>query len=110
MSYKDKVAGAESTESSDELKIDGEFDRVYKSVPGPVIIKDSGKEIFTVEKRGLEDVVVWNPSTGASKLADFGPADGYKNMICVEAGSVSAWQTLEPGATWEGSVLAKAHL
>jgi len=108
--YKDKVAGAESTESSDELKIEGEVDRVYKSVPGAVIIKDSGKEIFTVEKRGLDDIVVWNPSTGASKMADFSPADGYKNMICVEAGSVAEWHTLEPGATWEGSVLAKANL
>ncbi len=35
-------------------------------------------------------------------MADFGPADGYKRMLCVEIGSVSGWNTLEAGDTWEG--------
>ena len=35
-------------------------------------------------------------------MADFGPEDGYKKMVCVETGSVAAWNTLEAGDTWEG--------
>lgn len=30
--------------------------------------------------------------------------------VCVEAGSVAEWQTLKPGETWEGGVVAKAHI
>jgi glucose-6-phosphate 1-epimerase len=47
-------------------------------------------------------VVVWNPWTDASSISDFAPVDGYKNMICVEAGAVNGWQKLEAGETWEG--------
>jgi len=48
-------------------------------------------------------VVVWNPWVEKAKgMADFGPEDGYKKMVCVETGSVAAWNTLEAGDTWEG--------
>jgi len=51
----------------------------------------------------MNDVVVWNPwEKKAGSMADFGPADGYKRMLCVEIGSVSGWNTLEAGDTWEG--------
>lgn len=43
-------------------------------------------------------------------MADFGPDDAYKNMICVEAGSVSDWQTLEAGEAWEGGQSIQARL
>jgi glucose-6-phosphate 1-epimerase len=51
----------------------------------------------------LPDAVVWNPWTEKAKgMADFGPDDAYQRMICVEAGAVSNWQTLEAGDSWEG--------
>lgn len=60
---------------------------------------------------GLDDVVVWNPWTEKAKsMADFGPADGWKNMVCVEAGSVSQWSKLEGGDTWEGGQRIRALL
>jgi glucose-6-phosphate 1-epimerase len=43
-------------------------------------------------------------------MADFGPDEAYKNMICVEAGSVSGWQTLEAGEAWEGAQSIKSRL
>jgi len=111
ISYKDKTKGlAEATQETEELKVDSETDRVYANVPGDVIINVGGKPKFTVSRNGLDDFVVWNPWEGGSKMSDFGPADGYKNMICVEAGAVSKFQSLEAGATWEGGVIAKAHL
>jgi glucose-6-phosphate 1-epimerase len=50
----------------------------------------------------LNEVVVWNPWVDAKSMGDFAPADGYKQMICVEAGAVKGWQKLEAGETWEG--------
>jgi len=35
-------------------------------------------------------------------MADFAPAEGYKEMICVEAGAVNGWIKLDKGETWEG--------
>ncbi|KAI5808578.1 galactose mutarotase-like domain-containing protein [Peziza echinospora] len=103
-SYKDKVlAGATSTETSSALTITGETDRVYTRVPGPVTVQDGSKPIYSIERSNLEDIVVWNPwKEGAEKIKDFGPAEGYRNMVCVEAGSVARFQTLEAGSVWEG--------
>lgn len=81
LTYKDKTQGGKDvTETSDDITISKETDRAYKSVPGSVVVKDNGKPIFTVDKQGLEDIVVWNPYDTASKMSDFGPADGYKQM------------------------------
>lgn len=61
------------------------------------------KELFSITREMLTDVVVWNPWIEKAKsMPDFGPDDAYKKMICVEAGAVSSWQTLEPGDSWEG--------
>lgn len=43
-------------------------------------------------------------------MSDFGPDEGYKNMICVEAGSVSGWQTIEPSDAWECGQIIYAKL
>lgn len=51
----------------------------------------------------MNEVVVWNPwEDGVQVIGDFAPKDGYKEMICVEAGAVKGWQKLEAGETWEG--------
>ncbi|CCX09637.1 galactose mutarotase-like domain-containing protein [Pyronema domesticum] len=105
VSYKDKVeGGAEATEERDELTVASEVDRVYANVPGTVVVKEGDRTLYTVERQNLEDVVVWNPWTGAAKIGDFSPDDGYMNMLCVEAGAVSSWHKLMPGDSWEGGV------
>ena len=43
-------------------------------------------------------------------MSDFGPEDGWKKMVCVEAGSVEKFSRLEGGETWEGQQIVKAHL
>ena len=81
VTFKDKVQqGAEATEERDELNVASEVDRVYADVPGTVTIKQGAETLFTVERQGVKDVVVWNPWEGSSSITDFGPADGYKNM------------------------------
>lgn len=56
----------------------------------------------------LNEMVVWNPWTGAKNMGDFWPAEGYKEMICVEAGAVKGWVRLDVGETWEGGQVISA--
>jgi glucose-6-phosphate 1-epimerase len=70
----------------------------------PVDVVDAGKVIFRVIRENLNQVVVWNPWTDKTQgMSDFTPKDGYKNMVCVEAGSVGGWQKLDKGDTFEGA-------
>ncbi|PGH12469.1 hypothetical protein AJ79_04213 [Helicocarpus griseus UAMH5409] len=115
--YVDKVLNASThTESSPALEITQETDRVYQSLDPkvPIVIAnadDNNSPIFSVSRESLNDVVVWNPWIEKAKgMADFGPDVGYKNMICVEAGSVIGWQTLEAGDSWEGGQTVKSRL
>lgn len=67
-------------------------------------VVEGGKKTFSVVRDNLNDLVVWNPWTEkAAGMGDFAPKDGWKNMICVEAGSVRGWQTLEAGDAFEGA-------
>jgi glucose-6-phosphate 1-epimerase len=55
--------------------------------------------------------LVWNPWIEKAKgMGDFEPKDGYKNMLCVEAGSVKEWIKLDAGEGWEGGQIVKALL
>ncbi|KAF3915899.1 hypothetical protein AA313_de0203891 [Arthrobotrys entomopaga] len=111
LTYRDKTLGNSThSEKEDTIKITGQTDRVYMDAPDEVVVQDDGKPIFTVTKTGLKDVVVWNPYDSTEKIGDWEPKEGYKNMVCIEAGSVAAFQTLEAGAAWEGGVVHKAHL
>lgn len=106
ITYNDKVASSKQEETADAIKITSETDRVYAKVPEEketVIEGADGTALYTVKRVNLEDVVVWNPhSSGAEKIGDFEPKSAWKNMVCVEAGSVGEWHTLEGGSVWEG--------
>jgi len=71
----------------------------------PITVSEKGEGAggYEVTRDMLPDVVVWNPWIEKAKgMADFGPEEAYKNMVCVEAGSVGAWNSLEAGDAWEG--------
>lgn len=100
---------------SPALAITEETDRVYQGLDPakPIIVSSASDDqpLFSITREALTDVVVWNPWIEKAKgMADFGPDEAYKNMICVEAGSVSAWQTLEAGDSWEGGQSIKSRL
>ena len=64
---------------------------------------------YRLERDMLPDVVVWNPWEGKAKsMADLGPDDAWHRFLCVEAGSVSRWNTLDAGDSWEGSQRIRA--
>ena len=108
--YIDKVNDKKATPATNNLiNFTGETDRVY-SVPRPattsltpITIAENKQPRFEILRDEVDDVVVWNPwDNKAGSMADFGPADGWKKMVCVEVGSVSKWNSLEAGDTWEG--------
>ncbi len=107
-SYIDKVNPSPAklvSSKSDALTITTTTDRIFTPVNGPsapVIVKEGGKSKLRIVRDNLSEVVVWNPWTGCTNIADFGPDDRYKNMVCVEPGSVAGWAVLEAGETWEG--------
>lgn len=69
----------------------------------PITVSEKGAGGFELTRDMLPDVVVWNPWIEKAKgMADFGPEEGYKHMVAVEAGSVSVWNSLEAGDAWEG--------
>jgi len=112
-SYIDKTTSPISTATSDTepVVITSTTDRVYTPADGPnapVAINEDGKKKFTIVRDNLNQVVVWNPFEGAASIGDFSPKDGYKEMICVEAGAVKGWIELGPRETWEGSQIITA--
>ena len=111
--YIDKVLDkAEHDSTSNELRFEGEVDRVYKSFKQnttSILVDD--KPRLDVIRDNLQDTVVWNPwKEKAQAIGDFDPKDGYKNMVCVEAGAVDGWIALEAQDGWEGGQLLKSHL
>jgi len=108
LQFMDKVQST-VTESDNLFTISGTVDRTYIKAPHSIILEDDKQVRFYIEKSNLEDVVVWNPwSSGSAEIADFEPKDGWKNMLCVETGSVAAWQTVEPDSVWEGGQIITA--
>ncbi|KAM4058044.1 aldose 1-epimerase domain-containing protein [Hirsutella rhossiliensis] len=107
-SYVDKVDGAKAkTEASAPVTFSGEADRVYTPAKGPghpVIVSDDGQPRFRIVRDNLDQVVIWNPwADKAEGMSDFVPKSGYKNMVCVEAGSVKGWQKLDKSDTFEAA-------
>ena len=107
--YLDKVSVGDKTASGKPITISEETDRVYRQAQETLTVSEKGETRFQITRDMLHDVVVWNPwKQKANTMSDFGPEDGYKQMICVEAGYVKQWLTLEPGDTWEGGQRIKA--
>ncbi|KAF2837418.1 galactose mutarotase-like protein [Patellaria atrata CBS 101060] len=110
-SYVDKVLDArESTESNSDLRITGETDRVYKSLAqDTTTVVENGSPRFDVVRKNFRDTVIWNPWTEKAKgMGDFEPKTGWREMLCVEVGSVAEWVRVEEGESWEAGQTIKS--
>lgn len=90
-------------EKSPMVNFTEEFDRIYKNVhPNKVLqIVKFGKVQQNIKRNNLPDTVVWNPWIEKSaSMADFEPKKGYLNMLCIEAGKVTEYVTLNPSEKW----------
>lgn len=110
--YLDKVTGGgppkETAATQTAIEFSRETDRIYVNTTKPITVVCDGTPTYEINREGLADAVVWNPWTEKAKgMADFGPDDGWKRMVCVEAGAVGQWLKLEGGDTWEGGQILR---
>ncbi|KIW04467.1 uncharacterized protein PV09_04727 [Verruconis gallopava] len=111
--YTDKVLNAtQHQQTTPTVSVTGEIDRVYHNLKqSTTSVLAAGKPRFDVIRDNMNDTVVWNPWIEKAKgMGDFEPKDGYKKMICIEAGAVSEWTKLDAGEGWEGGQVIKALL
>jgi D-hexose-6-phosphate mutarotase len=84
------------------VTISQEVDRIYKKVQDHLLLEIGDGSCIIIEKNNLRDTVVWNPwIEKAQNINDF-VNDEYKNMVCIEPGSVAEWVKLAGGQTWAG--------
>ncbi|KAL8620722.1 hypothetical protein ACOMHN_067285 [Nucella lapillus] len=100
--YVDKVRDSgEFVEDREAVTLDGNYDRVYQNSPSTVSIQCDQKPCVQITTSNLTDTVVWNPWQHKAKdMADFDD-DGWRYMLCVEAGRVTSPFVLAGGATME---------
>lgn len=86
-----------------ELRFVGEFDRVYFAAPRGYELHDGPETLVIEQDMDWAHTVVWNP--GADKCASLAdmPAEGWQQMLCVEAAQVYEPIQIEAGDFWQGA-------
>lgn len=96
---------ATRTQSEHDLHIVGNVDRVYAAPTQALSLYRGGatrQRLQISQSKSLSEVVVWNPGPDlCAQLSDM-PADGFQNMLCVEAACINQPITVVPGAQWSG--------
>jgi glucose-6-phosphate 1-epimerase len=98
--YADKLRdGARSTQDG-PLQVAAPMDRVYLDHQGPAVLHDAGNgRRIRVTKAGSASTIVWNPGPAGARDCEDMPDDGYRTMVCVEAGNaLDKAYTLPAGA------------
>ncbi|PVV00064.1 hypothetical protein BB559_000135 [Furculomyces boomerangus] len=121
LKYNDKVTKQENlVEDREAVTVSKSEDRIYYNAPETVIVDLGSNERISIEKKNFNDIgkydtsvlftitwfiiVFWNPWEELSKgMSDFGDEE-YKEMVCVEAGTVGEPISLEPGYEWKGEM------
>ena len=85
-----------------QLVFMGETDSVYEEVATPLTVSFPGAALQVSQSASLPDTVVWNPGPIRGATLDDLPADGYRNMLCVEAARINQPVSLAPGESWSG--------
>ena len=83
--YRDAAKGnVVVRDTGTHIAVEGEMDRVYRRVKRPQLLQ-AGNLSLAIQGQGFPDVVVWIPWVDiCATLADM-PADGWRQMLCVEA-------------------------
>ena len=79
------------------IRFQGETDRVYQKVAGPIRLIDRERTI-TLTNEGSSSTVVWNPWIDkCARMSGMNP-DSYETMLCIEsANAMEDERTLQPG-------------
>lgn len=104
--YFDSIKQADALQRMD-LLLTGEkgvldLDRIYFGVKErPLLVAEDRRQVV-ITQQGFDDAVVWNPGPErCDRLADM-PADGWSEMLCVEAATIGVPVQLQPGESWVG--------
>lgn len=98
--YYDHVSGEDGKQQwIDVLTVVQALDRIYWQAPPAVTLREMGRRV-AISQDTFEDTVVWNPGPHHT-LADL-PADGWREMLCIEAAQVGTPVRLSPGEEWAG--------
>jgi len=104
--YWDNIKKADALQRMD-LLLTGEkgvldLDRVYYDAKERPLLVTEDRRQLAVRQQGFEDVVVWNPGPErCAQLVDM-PADGWSEMLCVEAATIGRPVELQAGESWVG--------
>ena len=99
--YEDALTGALQDDADDELRIDGETDRIYFGVKRPLELI-AGPVRIGIEADGFPDVVAWNPwREKSARLADLA-TDDFRRFVCIEAALIGRPKRLQPSEEWTG--------
>jgi glucose-6-phosphate 1-epimerase len=100
--YRDATRDNEiKRETGTELVVEDEMDRAYFNVRRPQHLK-AGNHSLGIQSQGFPDVVVWNPWVErCAQLKDM-PADGWRQMLCIEAAIARFPVSLPAGEEWYG--------
>lgn len=101
--FEDFLQAGPTVETREVITVDREIDRIYVNAPDRVVLDDRGNQRkITIEKSGMNAMVVWNPwIEKARQLKDLGD-DEYRRMVCVETVNMHVPAVLAPGAQWSG--------
>lgn len=98
----DAVRDLHRVEPSEALRFEGEFDSVYAAPADGIVLRQPRGGLRITQSASFTEAVVWNPGADlAARLPDL-PDDGWRHMLCVEAGRIDHNVMLEPGARWLG--------
>lgn len=104
--YIETLEGWEQRKQEGNLLFTGETDRIYLDLPPTLSLCDTGAgRRITLETRGSQSAVLWNPwIEKAKRLSQFAD-DAWQRMLCIETANVmSDMVCLEPGASHTLSV------
>lgn len=104
--YWDKLTSKGGRQGSDDLVPDLPLDRVYYQVMQNLSMHErqanQANRCITIRQQGFADAVIWNPGAErCTQLPDM-PADGWRDMLCIEAAAVGRPIRLAPGERWAG--------
>jgi glucose-6-phosphate 1-epimerase len=99
--YEDSVRNTQQVDMAPQLTVAGELDRIYFDAARPLVLHDGPRRI-EIASSGFADVVVWNPGAAASARFVDMPADGWREMLCVEAAAIGTPLRIPVGDCWIG--------
>ena len=99
--YIDSTSGEEHLDFNQTLQVHGEVDRIYMRATQGLLLRDQGRRV-ALESQGFDDVVVWNPGPEKCSAMPDMPAEGWREMLCVEAARITHPIDLPPGEEWAG--------